>query len=213
MFAITVALLFVIHGYCTMKAEANTGLVIEAGPQTTIEVIVEDSGEDLDNEIVESDSAEAAESVVRPVEGSGGPVAVRTDVDDVELGEFLYNVTAAYGVPYEMVTAIIIQESGWNANAMNGEHYGLMQINPRWHQWRMDEIAGPDGNWFDPYLNIEVGCHILRDMYATGLSEEWIVMAYNGGYMYAHKMIREGQLSGYAQSVLAKRDAILGSVG
>lgn len=197
MFAITVALLFVIHGYCTTKAEANTGLVVEAGPQIPVEVVIED-----DEEIVE----EAEESVVRPV-------APRTDVDDIELGEFLYNVTAAYGVPYEMVAAIIIQESGWDANAMNGEHYGLMQISPRWHQWRMDEIAGPDGNWFDPYLNIEVGCHILRDMYATGLSEEWVVMAYNGGYMYAHKMIREGQLSGYALSVLAKRDAILGSVG
>ena len=216
MFVITVALLFVIHGYCTMKAEANVYEGLEVTAEEPVEIIVEDFGDD-DEEIME----EAEESVVRSVEGSVEPSA---DEYDIELGEFLYNVTAEYGVPYEMITAVVIQESGWNAAAVSGDgnYLGLMQIGPRWHQWRMDEIFGPattfdsygrDVRWFNPMKNIEVGCHIFRDLYETGLSEEWIVMAYNGGYMYAHQKVREGVLSEYGRSVLAMRDSIVGSVG
>lgn len=212
MFAITVALLFVIHGYCSMKAEA-TILEVTAEEQIPIEIIVEDT----EYEIVESDSTEAEKSVVRSV-------APREDEYDIELGEFLYNVTEAYGVPYELITAVIIQESEWDSTAVSsdGQYLGLMQIGPEYHQWRMDELFGPatkfdsegrDVRWFNPLKNIEVGCHIFRDLYDTGLSEEWIVMAYNGGYMYAHQMVREGILSEYGRSVLAMRDAILGSVG
>ena len=216
MFTITVALLFVIHGYCTMKAEANS-LEVAAGEQAPIEIIVEDN----DDEVVE----ETEEQTQKPVAGTvETPVSPSEDEYDMELGEFVYHITAEYGVPQEMITAVIIQESGWNASAVSGDgnYLGLMQISPRWHQWRMDELFGPatnfdsmgrDVRWFNPMKNIEVGCHIFRDLYDTGLSEEWIVMAYNGGYMYAHQKIREGVLSEYGRSVLAMRDAIVGSVG
>ena len=198
MFAITVALLILVHTYCTGKVVAEEGFVVEAGPQTPVEVVVEDE------EIVEEDSTEAEKHVVRPVE----------DPEDA-LDSFIFHTALKYDLKPELVTAIIMKESGGNPEARgdSGRSLGLMQIQPKWHQWRMDELFGPatefdsagvDIRWFNPYRNVEVGCHILRDLYDTGLSEEWILMAYNGGYSYAHKKVSEGIVSDYARDILSK---------
>lgn len=198
MFAITAVLLICIHTYCTAKVNTYEELDIVTGPQETIEVIVEP-----DEEVVEPIVEEPSENLTAPekyiAEG------------DVELGEFIFHTATDYGVRPEIVLAIIEKESGWNTNACgdSGRSLGLMQIQPKWHQWRMDEIFGAgNGDWFDPYKNVTVGCHILRDLYDTGLSEEWVLMAYNGGYGYAHKMVAAGKVSDYARIVMARANQL-----
>lgn len=210
MFVITVALLFCIHGYCTVGANTYEELVVDnevVGPQTPVEVVVD--------EVVEETSEEVEKPLAGAVEPENGIVEVEKDAvefveeatDEVELGEFIFHTATEYGVKPEIVMAIIEKESGWNASAAgdSGRSLGLMQIQPRWHQWRMDEIFGPgNGDWLNPYHNVAVGCHLLRDLYATGLSEEWVLMAYNGGYGYAHKKVAEGVVSDYARFVMVR---------
>jgi hypothetical protein len=215
MFAITVALLICIHTYCTVKANTYKELDITTGRQETIEVIVE--GTETVSDDLLTDDLEEDEEVVEPIveEPSEG---LRTSEKyiaegDVELGEFIFHTATEYGVKPEIVLAIIEKESGWNTNAAgdSGRSLGLMQIQPKWHQWRMDEIFGADnGDWFNPYHNVAVGCHLLRDLYDTGLSEEWVLMAYNGGYGYAHDMVAAGEVSEYARFVLALAAEIKG---
>ena len=201
MFVTTVALLICIHGYCTVKADAYENFEVKVAKKEPIEIIVEPSEEDMEDLdiLVEPIMEEPSESLRTPekyiAEG------------DVELGEFIFHTATEYGVKPEIVLAIIEKESGWNTNASgdSGRSLGLMQIQPKWHQWRMDEIFGEgNSNWFDPYKNVTVGCHILRDLYDTGLSEEWVLMAYNGGYGYAHGMIADGLVSEYARFVMAR---------
>lgn len=204
MFVITMALLICIHTYCTFTANTYKELDITTGRQETIEIIVTDDLEE-DEEVVEP-------IVEEPSEG------LRTSEKyiaegDVELGEFIFHTATEYGVKPEIVMAIIEKESGWNTNAAgdSGRSLGLMQIQPKWHQWRMDEIFGAgNGDWFNPYHNVAVGCHLLRDLYDTGLSEEWVLMAYNGGYGYAHEKIAAGEVSDYARFVLALAAEIKG---
>lgn len=209
MFAITMALLICIHTYCTVTANTYNELDIYAAKQEPIEIVVEDvetvSDEGLteDEEVVESIVEEPSESLTAPekyiAEG------------DMELGEFIFRTAKDYGLDHGIVLAIIEKESGWNVSASgdNGRSLGLMQIQPKWHQWRMDELFGAgNSDWFDPYKNVAVGCHILRDLYDTGLSEEWVLMAYNGGYGYAHKMVAAGQVSDYARIVMARAELL-----
>lgn len=68
----------------------------------------------------------------------------------------------AHGIDPVLVKAIIQIESGGDANAVgdNGASIGLMQIQPRWHGWRLNE--GEDLK--DPRVNARVGGDILQEL-------------------------------------------------
>lgn len=61
-----------------------------------------------------------------------------------------------------IVKAVIEVESGGDPEAVgdNGESVGLMQIQPRWHGWRLAEGE----SLRDPKVNVRIGCEILQDL-------------------------------------------------
>lgn len=126
---------------------------------------------------------------------------------DVPLGEDLqdhiFELCESYNVDPAMVVAMIERESSYRASAIgdNGRSYGLMQIQPRWNQERMDRLNCQD--LLDPYQNVTVGIDLIAELQATGKSTTWVLMAYNGGQYYANNKISQGVVSEYAQTVIS----------
>ena len=106
------------------------------------------------------------------------------------------------GVDPALVMGMIKAESSFREGAVGdgGNSLGLMQVQPRWHQKRMDEYGCDD--LMDPYQNVTVGIDIIADWLDVGRGVEYALMGYNGGNPYAKEMWSAGQVSEYAQKVL-----------
>ena len=125
-----------------------------------------------------------------------------------DLQDHIFKLCEESGVEPDMVMAMIRAESTYNPNCIGdgGDSLGLLQIQPKWHQWRMDELDCPD--LMDPYQNVTVAIDILTEFYETGKSDAWILMAYNGGEVYANRKASNGEISDYAVRVLEFRDEL-----
>ena len=91
-----------------------------------------------------------------------------------------------YGVPEELILAIIKQESSFNPQAYNKnkdgtEDRGLMQVNYQHNINLMKEynVENPD-QLYDIALNIEIGTRILYENYKRFGNWVMAVKAYNG---------------------------------
>lgn len=104
-----------------------------------------------------------------------------------------------------LVFAIIEQESHYNADVIgdNCNSYGLMQIQAKWQQERMNKLGCTD--LLNPYENVKIGIDILTELFSENSDWYWVLMAYNGGCSYANNRIEQGILtSDYADAVLEK---------
>lgn len=135
---------------------------------------------------------------------------------DVPLGDDLqdhiFNVCESYGVDPAIIVAMIYKESTYRADCMgdNGNAYGLMQVQPRWHQARIYRLGVTD--LLDPYQNVRVGIDYFAELlgYEQGLN--WSLMAYNGGITYANKKVAAGEVSGYVKVVTSMADELRASL-
>lgn len=121
---------------------------------------------------------------------------------DEDLQDYIFEVCADYDVDPALVMAVIKKESNFKPDTLgdSGRSYGLMQIQPRWHQARADALNC--SNLTNPYHNVTVGIDILAELFDTGKSLEWVLMAYNGGASYANKKVANGEVSDYARTVI-----------
>lgn len=140
--------------------------------------------------------AEAEEEAKRlELIAQGGQPLYESYVDDI--------CTNLYpDVPASMIKAMIERESHWNSACLgdHGTSYGLMQIKPKWHQWRADKLGVTD--WLDPYGNILIGCDLMNDYIQKYDSLALALMVYNGGAKYAQNNYSAGVISNYARGVL-----------
>ena len=125
---------------------------------------------------------------------------------DKELQDYIFELCEEHNIEPALVIAMIGKESNYNASAIGdrGNSLGLMQIQPRWNQDRMD-ILGCQ-NLLDPFQNVAVGIDLLGELFSKGNSVEWVLMAYNGGQSYANRKISNGEVSTYAQTVLSNSE-------
>lgn len=82
-----------------------------------------------------------------------------------------------------LIAAIIRVESGGDPHAIGdgGESYGLMQIQPRWHEEEMTRLGVTD--LLDPEENVLLGCHIFRGILdQAGGDVEKALTIYNRGH-------------------------------
>lgn len=132
---------------------------------------------------------------------------------DVPLGEdlqdYIFELCEKYGVDPAIVIAMIERESNYKAGALGdrGNSHGLMQIQPRWNQARMNKLNCQ--NLLDPYQNVTVGVDLLGELFGKGKSVEWVLMAYNGGESYANRKVKAGEVSDYAKYVLARVETLV----
>lgn len=89
--------------------------------------------------------------------------------------------------PY-LVMAVIETESKGQTDIIgdNGNSFGLMQIQKRFHTERMDKLGVND--LLDPKQNVIVGVDILLELFRQNDNINWVLMAYNGGVAYANRM-------------------------
>lgn len=107
--------------------------------------------------------------------------------------------------PY-MIMAMCERESQYNANAVgdSGRSLGIMQIQPKWHEWRMDKLGCTDLT--DARQNMMVGIDILMDLYSKCNDTAWVLMAYNGGEAYANRNYNAGNISEYAIYIMTRTE-------
>lgn len=120
---------------------------------------------------------------------------------DEDLQDYILEVCHDYGVNHLIVLGMIEKESTFGPNVIgdNGEAFGLMQIQPKWHQERMGRLGVTD--ILDPYQNVLVGVDYFAEMLSYDRGIAWALMAYNGGVMYANELIDEGAISSYVTDV------------
>lgn len=110
--------------------------------------------------------------------------------------EMIDDIATRSGVDPAIVEAIIQEESNGNPNAVGdgGESIGLMQIQPRWHQTKMEELGIV--NLYDAQENVILGCAILSDLYDKYGNYEDALSVYNSGNTedgkaYAERILRK----------------------
>ena len=110
----------------------------------------------------------------------------------------IQNMAAAAEVPYEMVLAVMEQESGFRADAIGdgGRSIGLMQVQPRWTEVRMARLGVDDLT--NPLQNAKTGIAILSDKIAKYGDHEKALVAYNAGDVGSAGVYSNA----YSQSVL-----------
>lgn len=126
-----------------------------------------------------------------------------------ELQDHIFEQCEAVGLEPEIVVAVIARESMYDSDAIgdSGRAFGLMQIHPRWHSERMEELGCTD--LLNPFENVTVGIDILGELYGSGDgSIEWALMAYNGGDSYADQLVSEGRVSEYVKDVLDGAESV-----
>lgn len=151
----------------------------------------------LEQVVVESFTAEI------PFEECKDDGALYFDVPlDHKLQDYIFALCEEKCIDPAIIIAMIDKESKFDIDIIGdkGKSYGLMQIQPRWHKERMEELGVTD--LLDPYQNVTVGIDILAELLESGESLEWALMAYNGGHSYANRLIAEGRLSTYASTVI-----------
>lgn len=123
---------------------------------------------------------------------------------DYELQDHIFRLCEDYGVDPSIIIAMIWKESTFRMETVGdgGDSLGLMQIQPKWHQERMDRL----GVLYlaNPYQNVMVGIDYFAELMANGRGLEWSLMAYNGGYGYANRKVANGEVSYYASKVIEK---------
>ena len=107
------------------------------------------------------------------------------------------------GIDPAIILAMIWKESTYYSKAVgdNGNSFGLMQIQPRWHSARMAKLGCTD--LFDPYQNVVVGVDYLAENLNRYGNIEAALTAYNAGSY-------TGTVTNYAHTVLAMAAEIRG---
>lgn len=118
-----------------------------------------------------------------------------------DIQDHIFEVCNEYGIAPALVVAMIAQESDFEADEVgdDGSSTGLMQVQQKWHQERMDRL-GCD-NLLDPYQNITVAVDYIAELKEINPDLYWVLMAYNGGFQYADERMESGEYSEYAVEV------------
>lgn len=121
-----------------------------------------------------------------------------------ELQLHIFKECDKHNIAPAIVIAMIERESSYRADVLgdNGNSYGLMQIQPRWNQERMDRLGITD--LLDPYQNVTVGIDLLAELIDENPDLYWVLMAYNGGQDYADARMESGNISDYATWVVER---------
>lgn len=125
---------------------------------------------------------------------------------DHDLQDYIETLCEVHHIDPAIVVAMIGQESNYQADVVGdgGDSFGLMQVQPKWHQERMDMLGCTD--LLDPYQNVLVGVDYLAELIERDKGIEWALAAYNAGATGANK----GYGSTYASNVLARAGELNG---
>lgn len=129
-----------------------------------------------------------------------------------ELQLHIFAECEKHNIAPAIIIAMIERESNFKADTIGdkGDSFGLMQIQPKWHQERMNRLGCTD--LLDPFQNVTVGIDIIAGHIQTNADVEYVLMAYNGGSSYANKKLESGDISDYALSIVERASELQNEV-
>lgn len=129
-----------------------------------------------------------------------------------ELQIHIFEECEKHNIAPAIIIAMIERESDFDASNIGdkGNSLGLMQIQPKWHQERMNRLGCTD--LLDPFQNVTVGIDIVASLKAKNPDLYWVLMAYNGGQAYANRRIESGNISEYALGIVEMASELEGGV-
>ena len=102
-----------------------------------------------------------------------------------EYASFVEKYSAEYGVPEDLVYAVIKTESGFDSSAVSNKGaVGLMQMMPSTFEWITNDLLRDyhgAGMLYDPETNIKYGTYYLSRLYGRFGDWNTALAAYNGG--------------------------------
>jgi soluble lytic murein transglycosylase-like protein len=159
------------------------------------EVVLEVTTQATTEEIVETVS-EATQYGIAVTEATEPAIKLYDVPLEEDLQIHIINLCEEKHIDPAIVMAMAYKESTYRTDAIGdgGKSYGLLQVQPRWHYKRMQELGCTD--LLDPYQNVMVAIDYLADQIerygdlAKGLT------AYNAGSY-------KGTITKYAKAVMA----------
>ena len=152
------------------------------------ELVVQTTVEPTATPVVDVKESEAIVDVPAEPMPEATVVSVYDVPLDLELQLFIIQACEDHHIEPSIVIAMIERESRFKVNAMgdNGAAYGLMQIQKRWHEGRMDKLGVTD--LLDPYQNVLVGIDFVAELLDHYNGDvECALMAFNAGMSGANK--------------------------
>lgn len=158
----------------------------------TAEAVVEPTTMPTVGEITEVEPEPTVETTM-----ATEPPVVLYDVPlEEELQLHIINEADEHGIDPAVVMAMAYKESNYRTDAVGdgGKSYGLLQVQPRWHYARMQELGCTD--LLDPYQNVVVGIDYLCDLLSKYGDIGKALTVYNRGSY-------NGTVTQYAKTILA----------
>lgn len=121
---------------------------------------------------------------------------------EAELQHHIVELCTQHDIPPAIVFAVCWRETKYTVNTIgdDGNSYGLMQVQPKWHYERMSELGATD--LLNPYQNTAVGVDYLSEL----------IERYNGNIYAAVVAYNRGSFNGtiteYAKSVMSEAERI-----
>lgn len=115
-----------------------------------------------------------------------------------EYSEYVEKYSEMYGVPKEIIYAIIKVESNFDPNAVSKKGaMGLMQIMPATFDWIAPKlgIEGEHSLLFDPETNIHIAAYYLSYVYKEFAVWETCYAAYNAGHGNVRNWLKDPEIS------------------
>lgn len=110
-----------------------------------------------------------------------------------------------YGICPELLEAIMESESSGRRTAQNGSCKGLMQVNVKYHQERMNKLGVTDV--FDARGNIMTAADYLAELFAEYGDIGTVLMVYNGS-RDAISRGAEADYTEYAKKIIGRSEQL-----
>ena len=195
---IAVCITLVVCGYAGAEAPETT--TCEPATFATIEETAEPTQVPTEAETTPETTAEATEETTQPIETEPTVILYNVPLEE-NLQLHIIETAEAHGIDPAVIFAMAYRESTYRADAIGdgGNSFGLLQIQPRWHQGRMDRLGCND--LLDPYQNVTVGVDYLAELLNRYGDIAKALTAYNRGHY-------SGTVTQYAWTVLAKAEEL-----
>jgi soluble lytic murein transglycosylase-like protein len=129
-----------------------------------------------------------------------------------EVQAFIFAECEKRDINPAVIFAMIKRESTYNPDVIGdqGRAFGLMQIQPRWHEKRIEKLGVT--NLLDPVQNVTVGIDYLGELLDMGNGIEWALIYFNAGGKKANQYLIDGIPTDYARIVLNEAERIEANV-
>ena len=130
------------------------------------------------------------------------PITVNAE-EKIEVPEEVKEISEELGAEYnicpELIQAICWKESRFQADAVNGDCIGIMQVSPKWHKDRMKTLGVTDLT--DIRQNMTVAVDYLASLMVDGEDAEEALMRYHGESKITQRL-ESGEMSSYVEIIL-----------